>query len=62
MAIIKKTIIYKEDLLKLAKAKNLTLLELANKAKVNYQFLLRVAHEQQPIMEDTWNKIKKVLK
>ncbi len=58
---IKQTIIYEVDLIKLAKRKNLTLTELAKKAEVNYEHLLRCKNGMITMSEEHWFKIKKHL-
>lgn len=62
MAKIVKTIIYKKDLIRLCKKAGITLLDLAQEAKVNYQFLLRVVHNKQTMTDKKYQSIKRVLK
>ena len=57
MAKIVKTIIYKQDIIKLCMKANITLFDLAQEAKVNYQFLLRVAHDQQTMSDKKYQSV-----
>ncbi len=61
MATIKYVTIKKVDLDKLLEEKNLTLTQLAKKAGVSYEYLIRINKDKFTMSEDFWNRIKKYL-
>ena len=58
---IKQIIIYEVDLKKLAEKKGFNMSNLAKKAGVNYEHLLRCASGIITMSDEHWKKIKKVL-
>ena len=58
---IKQIIIHQKDLIKILKANNITLRELAAKTGLGYTRLFNYQSEYRTCDEKTWDKIKKVL-